>query len=114
MVTEADMTGAIWRHCDAMDWRMVVGRLARMSVDTCDLDLATLPEDFGQYGTLSADSTLGRPVPDGQDSEVTTVLGHSDGIYDCGFSPDGRPLVSGLGMGRRKLKVQGAWLGMAR
>ena len=33
-VTEADMTGAIWRHCDAL-WtaRWCVGRLVRMSVD---------------------------------------------------------------------------------
>ena len=36
-------------------------------------------------------------MPDGQDSEVTTVFGHSDAVSACGFSPDGRLLVSGSG-----------------
>ena len=103
-VTEADMTGAIWRHCDA------IGLRGGASADwhecqwiACDLDLATLPEDFGQQGTLSADCASGQPVPDGRDSEVTTVFGHSDGVQACGFSPDGRLLVSGSSDGTLKL-----------
>jgi uncharacterized protein YjbI with pentapeptide repeats len=57
-VTEADPTGAIWRHCDAFGLR------GGASADwhecpwvACDLDPAALPEDFGQRGTLSADSS---------------------------------------------------------
>jgi WD40 repeat protein len=34
-------------------------------------------------------------VPDGQDSKITTVLGHGDAVRACGFSPDGSLLVSG-------------------
>lgn len=97
-VTEADMTGAIWRHCDARGLR------GGASVDwhdcqwvACNLDPATLPEDFGRQGTLSADSAFGQPVPDGRGSDVTTVFGHSDWVRACGFSPDGSLLVSGSG-----------------
>jgi hypothetical protein len=53
----------------------VQGRLCWFTQHTTDRS-ATLPEDYGQHGTLSADRALGQPVPDGQHSEVTTVLGH--------------------------------------
>ena len=98
------MTAAIWRHCDADGLKD--GESANWyecQWIACDLDPATLPEDYGQHGTISADSTLGQPVPDGQHSEVTTVLGHGPGYTACGFSPDGCLLVSGSRDGTLKL-----------
>jgi uncharacterized protein YjbI with pentapeptide repeats len=97
-VTQSDMTAAVWRHCDADGLKD--GESANWHECqwiACDLDPATLPEDYDQRGMLSADSTLGQPVPDGQHSEVTTVFGHGDAVWACGFSPDGRLLVSGSG-----------------
>jgi WD40 repeat protein len=93
---DADMTGAIWRYCDVRGLRGGPSTTwHECHWITCDLDPDNLPEDFAQLGTLSADSALGRPVPDGQHSEVTTIFGHSDAVWACGFSPDGRLLVSG-------------------
>ena len=57
-VTEADMTGAIWRHWMRWDCEVVRRPIDMMSMDRLDLDPATLPETFGQRGTLSADSAL--------------------------------------------------------
>jgi uncharacterized protein YjbI with pentapeptide repeats len=64
--TQSDMTAAAWRHCDADGLKN--GESANWHECqwiACDLDPATLPEDYGQHGTLSADSILGQPVPDG-------------------------------------------------
>ncbi|MGH8058204.1 MAG: pentapeptide repeat-containing protein, partial [Candidatus Entotheonellia bacterium] len=95
-VRETDMTAAIWRYCDALGLR------GGTSADWyecqwigCDIDPDTLPEDFGHLGTISPGSTSGQPVPDGRDSEVTTVLGHSGGVLACAFAPDGSTLASG-------------------
>ena len=95
-VTEADLTTAVWRHCD------VLGLQGSASANwyecqwiACDLDPTTLPEDFGRQGTLSCTSDSQQPTPDGQGSEVSTVFGHRGMVLACGYSPDGTYIVSG-------------------
>jgi len=96
--TEADMTAAVWLHCDALGLR---GGAAADWYEcqwiACDLDPATLPEDFGRQGTLSCTSDAHQPTPDGQGSDVTTVFGHNGMVWACGYSPDGAYIVSGAG-----------------
>src|SRR5207247_93632 len=69
----------------------------------CDIDPTTLPEDFGQQGTLSHTSASERPVPYVQRGHVTTVFGHTGWVRACSFAPDGATLVSGSEDGTLKV-----------
>src|SRR5207249_125713 len=95
-VTEADMTAAVWRYCDAPGLQ---GGASASWYDcqwiACDIDSDTLPADFDLQGTLSCPSAMERPVPDVHDCEVTTLFGHGDSVLTCGFAPDGATIVSG-------------------
>jgi uncharacterized protein YjbI with pentapeptide repeats len=103
-VTEADMTAAIWRHCNALGLR---GGASAAWYEcqwiACDIHPDMLPEHFGQQGTLSYASTAAPPIPYVRDGEVTTVFGHSDWVRAWGFSPDGTLVVSGSSDGTLQL-----------
>src|SRR5262249_18540501 len=95
-VAEADMTAAIWRHCDALG---LLGGTSATWYECqwigCDIAPDSLPEDFSQQGTLGCTTSLDRPTPYTQNAEITTVFGHSDPVRACGYSPDGAYIVSG-------------------
>ena len=94
-VSYADMTAAIWRHCNAS------GLQGGESADwydckwiDCEIDPGVLPSQFDRQGVLSYSRAPDRSVPQGGHSEVTTTLGHASWIWSCAFSPDGHHIVS--------------------
>ena len=100
-LAEADLTASVWRRSDINGLRgAATASWYDAQLIACDLEPNDLPGDFGLAGTLSEprDPTRSIPLlqafPAGPAGEITTVLGHTDGVRVCLVTPDGRHLVS--------------------
>ncbi|MGZ5465090.1 MAG: pentapeptide repeat-containing protein [Thermoanaerobaculia bacterium] len=102
-VSRADLTGAIWRGCDARGLRG--GEAAEWYgcswIDSL-IDLESLPPRFGRLGTVSSGPACTSGIPGFEPpGEIVrrvvlgTVSGHGSLVSACAWSPDGTQLLSG-------------------
>ena len=103
----ADLTDTTWRYSQMEGLRNGPTAVWNNSqLIGCDLARQDLPADFGRVGTLSDHRHPELSIPPRQvlrGSEVTTVLGHTDQVLACVFSPDSARVVSGAYDGTLKV-----------